>query len=151
MEMLGQAAVFLWRCCADIGLYGSLRLVLVIEPMADQRRRFGQIAGEDVLAVIVATTHVACQRGGGIAGVIFNRRTVWHCPDLLHQMLASACKAERPEHRLLRLGERQAHVLGSGLYRPSGSSHRNMTTGNLNLVQRHVKRQPPHERTVSTA
>src|SRR3546814_19398044 len=78
MEMLGQAAVFLWRCCADIGLYGSLRLVLVIEPMADQRRRFGQIAGEDVLAVIVATTHVACQRGGGIAGVIFKRRTVRH-------------------------------------------------------------------------
>src|SRR3546814_10911236 len=30
MEMLGQAAVFLWRCCADIGLYGRLRLVLVI-------------------------------------------------------------------------------------------------------------------------
>src|SRR3546814_6043367 len=80
MEMLGQAAVFLWRCCANIGFYGSLRFVLVIEPTADQRRRFGQIAGEDVLAVIVATTHIACQRGGGIAGVIFNRHTVWHCP-----------------------------------------------------------------------
>src|SRR3546814_3097225 len=26
MEMLGQAAVFLWRCCANIGFYGSLRL-----------------------------------------------------------------------------------------------------------------------------
>src|SRR3546814_13984576 len=108
MEMLGQAAVFLWRCCADIGLYGSLRLVLVIEPLADQRRPFGQIAGEDVLAVTVATTHVACQRAGGIAGVILNRRTVWHCPDLLHQMLASALKADRTETRLLRAGLRRA-------------------------------------------
>src|SRR3546814_12768310 len=114
MEMLGQAAVFLWRCCADIGLYGSLRLVLVIEPMADQRRRFGQIAGEDVLAVIVATTHVACQRGGGIAGVIFNRRTVWHCPEPPHQMLASPLKVARHAKRHLRPGERPAQVPAYG-------------------------------------
>src|SRR3546814_18503500 len=75
MEMLGQAAVFLWRCCADIGLYGSLRLVLVIEPLADQRRRSRQIAGEDVLAVTVATTHLAFPPVARIPVVNFHMRT----------------------------------------------------------------------------
>src|SRR3546814_19796884 len=44
MEMLGQAAVFLWRCWADIGLSGRLRLVLVIEQIgrAQGRERGGR-------------------------------------------------------------------------------------------------------------